>query len=113
MRGYKATLAVVLGAFMGQAPCFAQGSSLETGKAAYDKGDAHKAIEILKSAAAEQPTNGDVQLWLTKAYLEANQYDNAISAGEKAVSIDPKNSVYHQRLGEAYGQKADHSSMLS
>ena len=113
MRGYRATLAAVLGAFMWQAPAFAQDSSLETAKAAYDKGDAHKAIEILKNAAAQQPTNGDVQLWLTKAYLEANQYDNAIGAGEKAVSIDPKNSVYHQWLGEAYGQKADHSSMLS
>jgi tetratricopeptide (TPR) repeat protein len=112
MRGCKGPLAA-LWLFLCQAPCFAQSASLETAKAAYDKGDAHKAIDILKSAGAEQPANGEIQLWLTKAYLEVKQYDNAISSAEKAVAIDPKNSVYHQWLGEAYGQKADHSSMLS
>ena len=29
------------------------------------------------------------------------------------MAIDPKNSVYHQWLGEAYGEKADHAGMLS
>jgi len=113
MRGCKGKLLAALGLFFWQAPCLAQSASLDAAKAAYDKGDAHQAISILKEAAAQQPANGDVQLWLVKAYLEVNQYDNAISSGEKAVSIDAKNSVYHQWLGEAYGQKADHSSMLS
>jgi len=52
-------------------------------------------------------------LLLTKSYLESNQYDNAVNSGEKAVALDPKSSVYHQWLGEAYGEKADHASMLS
>jgi len=113
MQGYKGLLAAALCALLWQAPCCGQSASLDSAKAAYDKGDAHKAIEILNSTEAQQPTNGEIQLLLTKAYLEAKQYDNAISSAEKAVSIDPKNSVYHQWLGEAYGQKADHSSMLS
>jgi len=29
------------------------------------------------------------------------------------VAINPQSSVYHQWLGEAYGQKAAHASMLS
>jgi len=113
MQGYKGLLAAALCALLWQAPCFGQNATSDAATAAYDKGDAHKAIEILKSTEAQQPTNGEIQLLLTKAYLEAKQYDNAISSAEKAVSIDPKNSVYHQWLGEAYGQKADHSSMLS
>jgi tetratricopeptide (TPR) repeat protein len=113
MRGYKGTLAAAVCLFIAQAACFAQGSALDAAKAAYDRGDAHKAIEILNGAGAQQPNNGEIQLWLTKAYLEVKQYDDAIASAEKAVSIDPKNSVYHQWLGEAYGEKADHSSKLS
>jgi predicted Zn-dependent protease len=113
MRGYKGSLAAALCLFVGQVACFAQGSAVDAAKAAYDKGDAQKAIEILKSAEEQQPKNGDVQLWLAKSYLELKQYDDAIASAEKAVSIDPKNSVYHQWLGEAYGEKADHSSKLS
>lgn len=113
MRGYRGLLAAAQCLLLWHAPCFGQSTPVDSAKAAYDKGDAHKAIEILKSAEAQQPTNGEIQLLLTKAYLDAKQYDNAISSAEKAVSSDPKNSVYHQWLGEAYGQKADHSSMLS
>jgi tetratricopeptide (TPR) repeat protein len=87
--------------------------SLEAGKAAYEKGDYAKAIEILRNAGSKEPSNGEIQLLLTKAYLESNQYENAVNSAEKAVSIDPKNSLYHQWLGEADGAKADHASMLS
>jgi len=113
MRGYRGSLSATLYLFVGPAVCFAQGGAVDAAKTAYDKGDAQKAIEILKSAATQQSSNSEIQLWLTKAYLEVKQYDNAIASAEKAVSIDPQNTVYHQWLGEAYGQKADHSSMLS
>jgi tetratricopeptide (TPR) repeat protein len=36
-----------------------------------------------------------------------------VSSAEKAVAIDPKNSTYHQWLGEADGGKADHVGALS
>jgi len=85
----------------------------DTARQAYEKGDYNQAISIWKEATAKDPDNGDIQLWLTKSHLEAKQYDEAVKSGEKAVSIDAKNSVYHQWLGEAYGQKADHASMLS
>ena len=86
---------------------------LDAARQAYDKGDYDKAISILKDAAQKDPNNGDIQLLLTKSYLEAKKYDDAVNSGEKLVTIDPKSSVYHQWLGAAYGQKADHVSMLS
>ena len=91
----------------------AQESPLEKAKAAFEKGEYPQVIEILKSAAASEPNNGDACVLLARAYLELNQYDPAISSAEKAVSINPKNSEYHRWLGEAYGAKADHASMLS
>jgi tetratricopeptide (TPR) repeat protein len=90
----------------------AQDTPLEKARGAFEKGEYTQAIEILKSAAAGDPNNGAVFVLLAKSYLELNQYDAAVNSAEKAVAIDPKNSEYHRWLGEAYGAKADHASML-
>jgi tetratricopeptide (TPR) repeat protein len=113
MQVYKAVLAAALCLLLWQIPGAAQDASLDSAKNAYEKGDYRRAVEILKAAAAKEPANGEIQLLLAKSYLESHQYDEAVSSGEKAVSIDPENSEYHQWLGEAYGGKADHASMLS
>jgi tetratricopeptide (TPR) repeat protein len=91
----------------------AQDAPLEAANQAYEKSDYTKVIEILKPAAEKEPGNGEIYLLLTKSYLEIKQWDAAVKSGEKAVASDPKSSVYHQWLGDAYGQKADHASMLS
>jgi tetratricopeptide (TPR) repeat protein len=68
---------------------------------------------MLQAADAKEPTNGDIQLLLTKSYLELQQHDAAIRSAEKAVALDPQNSVYHEWLGRAYGDKADHAGLFS
>jgi tetratricopeptide (TPR) repeat protein len=93
-------------------PASAQENTLEAAKKAYSVGDYPKAIEILKAAAEKEPDNGEIQLQLTKSYLESNHFDEAVKSAEKAVAIDPKSSKYHQMLGEAYGEKADHVGMF-
>src|SRR6516162_11880854 len=91
----------------------AQDTPLDAAKHAYEKGDYTKAIELLKPAAEKEQGNGEIHLLLTKCYLETKQWDAAVSSAEKAVASSPKNSIYHQWLGDAYGQKASHASMLS
>jgi tetratricopeptide (TPR) repeat protein len=54
-----------------------------------------------------------VQLLLAKSYLELQQHDPAIKSAEKAVAIDPRNSTYHEWLGRAYGEKAEHAVWFS
>jgi tetratricopeptide (TPR) repeat protein len=113
MRVYRCNLAAVT---CWTALVFAAGpqsAPLGTAKQAFEKGDSAKAVEILRAAEAKDPHNGDIQLLLTKAYLELDQYDAAVGSAEKAVAINPMSSEYHQWLGEAYGAKADHASMLS
>lgn len=113
MRAYSRflTVAACLTALpMSGAP---QVAPISGAQAAYERGDYKQAIELLQSAAKKDPGNGDIQLLLTKSFLETNQYDAAVNSGEKAVAINPKSSVYHQWLGEAYGGKADHASMLT
>jgi len=90
-----------------------QEAGLEAGRRAYEASDYAKAIQVLQTTAANDPQNGDVQLLLTKSYLEMLEYDPAIKSAEKAVAIDPQNSVYHEWLGRAYGEKADHASLFS
>jgi tetratricopeptide (TPR) repeat protein len=90
-----------------------QEAGLEAGRRAYEASDYAKAIQVLQAAAANDPQNGEVQLLLTKCYLELLEYDPAIKSAEKAVAIDAQNSVYHEWLGRAYGEKADHASLFS
>ena len=85
----------------------------EAAREAYEKGDYGKAISLLNEAAQKEPGDGDIQLLLIKSYLEDKKYEEAVKAGEKAVAANPKSSLYHQWLGEAYGEKADHASALS
>lgn len=92
---------------------FGQDNPLLAAKSAFEKGEYSKAISILEPEAAKNSSNGDVYLLLTKSYLEVNQAEAAIKSAEKAVSIDPKNSIYHDWLGQAYGEKASHASMFS
>jgi tetratricopeptide (TPR) repeat protein len=90
-----------------------QEEGLEAGRRAYEASEYPKAVQALQAAAAKDPQNGEVQLLLTKSYLELQEFEPAIKSAEKAVAIDPKNSVYHEWLGRAYGEKADHSPWYS
>src|SRR5580693_6646013 len=90
-----------------------QSDTMEAGRRAYEVSDYAKAVLELQAAAAKEPQNGDIELLLTKAYLELQERDAAINSAERAVAIDPKSSVYHEWLGRAYGEKADHSSMFT
>src|SRR2546429_1734427 len=90
-----------------------QEAELEAGRRAYEASDYAKAILALQAAAAKEPQNGDVQLLLAKSYLELQEQDPAIKSAEKAVAIDPQNSIYHEWLGRAYGEKADHATWFS
>ena len=91
----------------------ADSPALDSAKQAYAKGDYAKSVEILKSAAGGDPNNGDLYALLSRSYLQLDQYDAAVGAGEKAVALSPSNSEIHRVLGEAYGAKADHASMFS
>jgi tetratricopeptide (TPR) repeat protein len=90
-----------------------QDASFEAGRRAYEASEYATAAQELQAAAAKNPQNGDVQLLLTKTYLELQDHDKAIRSAERAVAIDPQNSVYHEWLGRAYGEKADHTGWFS
>jgi tetratricopeptide (TPR) repeat protein len=90
-----------------------QNAELDGARQAFEKSEYHKAAQILQAAAAKEPRNGEIQLMLAKNYYELEERDAAVNSAEKAVAIDPENSVYHEWLGRAYGEKADHAGLFS
>jgi tetratricopeptide (TPR) repeat protein len=88
-------------------------ASLESAYQAYEASDYSKAAQLLKRAAEQNPRDPEIDLLLAKTYYESRQHDPAITSAEKAVALDPQNSVYHEWLGRAYGEKADHAAMFS
>jgi len=54
-----------------------------------------------------------VYLLLAKSHLEMEQWDAAVKSAERTVAVDPQNSKYHEWLGKAYGEKADHVNPFS
>jgi tetratricopeptide (TPR) repeat protein len=98
--------------------CFAAANvkhdeGLDEARRAFEASDYPKAIQVLQATAAKEPTNGDIQLLLAKSYLELQEHDAAIRSAEKAVTLDPKSSLYHEWLGRAYGEKADRAGWFS
>jgi tetratricopeptide (TPR) repeat protein len=101
-----AALCVVPGAFA--APDDSSSSAIVSqAEQQFEAGNYSGAIATLQPLASANSLDGDVYFWLERSYYELRDYDNAVANGEKSVAIDPKNSQYHQWLGEADGGKAD------
>jgi len=87
--------------------------NLEQANFAYQRGDYKTAIDLLQAAAASEPRNGAVYLLLAKTYFQIRDRDRAVANAEKAVALDPGNSIYHEWLGRTYGEKASHAFWFS
>src|ERR1051326_3487050 len=74
---------------------------------------ADKLTQVLKHLTQTNPR--DAQAWnlLSRAYLSTQKWDDAVTASEKAVEVDPDNAEYHLWLGRAYGDKAEHSIFIT
>jgi tetratricopeptide (TPR) repeat protein len=87
--------------------------TLKVAHQAYEAGEYAKAAQLLQAAAVQDPRDSEIDLFLAKTYYELQQHDATIVSAEKAVALDPQNSVYHEWLGKAYGEKAGHAGMFS
>lgn len=76
-------------------------------------GRADEAIVLLGARIKAQPQDAEAYNLLARTYYAIGRWDEAISAGEKAVALAPGNSGYHMWLGRIYGEKADHSSFVT
>jgi tetratricopeptide (TPR) repeat protein len=88
-------------------------SAIQTAQRQMNSGNYTAAISTLQAAIPGNPSSGELFYWLGRAYYEVRDWDNAVAQGEKSVSLDAKNSLYHDWLGREYGGKADRDRSFS
>lgn len=77
------------------------------------RGQVDDAISALNGAIASQPSSSQSYGLLCRAYYSLAQWDKAISACEKGISLDQNNAEFHLWLARSYGEKADAAGFLS
>src|SRR5207247_4845001 len=60
------------------------------------------AISTLQQEISASPNDAAAYNLLCRAYFSLSQWDRGIAACEKAVFLDPNNSLYHMWLGSIY-----------
>lgn len=77
------------------------------------EGRADDAVRVLQQHVRLQPADAESFNLLCRAYFMADDWDPALEACQRAVSLAPQNSMCQLWLGRVYGEKADHSSIFS
>jgi tetratricopeptide (TPR) repeat protein len=75
-------------------------------------GHADELVQTLQTGLATNPRDAEAHNLLCRAYFSLEEWDRSISECERAVNLDPQNSLYHLWLGRAYGEKADRTGFL-
>lgn len=70
-------------------------------------------IASLQTKIKSAPSDAASYNYLCRAYFALGEWNQAISAGEKAIALSPGTSEYHLWLGRAYGEKADRVNPFS
>jgi tetratricopeptide (TPR) repeat protein len=76
-------------------------------------GHVDDALQILQSQISRPIADAESYNLLCRAYFMLEEWDRAISACERATSLDPRNSQYFMWLGRVYGEKADRAGFFS
>src|SRR5258708_19864874 len=71
--------------------------TLKAAHEAYDAGEYAKAAQLLQSASAQNPRDGEIHLFLAKTYYELQQNDAALASAAKPVSLHPQQSLSPHR----------------
>jgi predicted Zn-dependent protease len=80
---------------------------------AYEHGKFQSAADILSGLSERDPTDINLRIWLAKTYIKLHRWDDAILKLERAVALEPQNTLGHLWLARAYGEKAAHVSFFS
>ena len=73
-------------------------------------GRADDALRALNLHVQDNPRDAAAFNLLSRTYYQLELWDTAILMAEKAIALEPRNSVYHQWLGRAAGRKAEVSN---
>ena len=92
-----------------EAPTFAD----STPQQLLASGHVDDAVQILQQQTSRPIVDAESYNLLCRAYFMLEEWDHAISACERATSLEPRNSQYFMWLGRVYGEKADRAGFFS
>jgi len=95
---------VVPGLLLGMAMGWAADSGFDQADRLYRRTDYKASLRLL---AAEHNPNAATHNLIGKDHFMLGEYKKAVEAFEKAVAIEPGNSMYELWLGRAYGRRAE------
>jgi tetratricopeptide (TPR) repeat protein len=87
-------------------------SAIAAARALVEAGKNNEAEKAFEQLAASDPRNAEINFHLGEFALRRNQLEKAITFFEAAVSAAPESSLYHHRLGDAYGRSAQKASVF-
>jgi tetratricopeptide (TPR) repeat protein len=88
-------------------------SATASAKELLEAGRVDEAIDSLEQQTQHSPSDAESYNLLCRAYYMIEEWDRGIAACERALNLDPKNSLYHLWLGRVYGEKASHAGFIS
>jgi tetratricopeptide (TPR) repeat protein len=91
--------------------CFA--FAADSPKQLLQSGHVDELVHVMEQRIAIAPKDAEAHNLLCRAYFSIEQWDAGITHCERAVELDPKNSLYHLWLGRIYGEKADRSAFFN
>jgi tetratricopeptide (TPR) repeat protein len=71
-----------------------------------------EAINSLNQTIRTDPNNAEAYSILCRVYYLIDNWEQAISNGERAVQLNPQAASYHLWLGRAYGRKAEQTNLV-
>src|SRR3989442_13051962 len=83
--------------------------AIQMARTEFEAGNYSAAVQTLTAALSEAPQDSSLHYWALRSYYELQDYENAVTSGEKAVKLDPQNAEYNRWLGRAYGARAEQS----
>lgn len=89
------------------------GKTLEKANAALQAGEADQALDLLGSLPAGGADAGEAEILECRVRYRLEQWNAAVAACQRAVSLDPENSDDHMWLGRALGEKASRASFMA
>lgn len=104
---------IVPGLLLGLGLSAADPTQFAAAKALYDSDQLAPALVAFERIAASDPHDAEINFHLGELALRRNEPEKAIEFFRQAVSREPNSSLYHQRLGDAYGRSAQTASVFS
>jgi tetratricopeptide (TPR) repeat protein len=106
-------VAALVAAAAATVPAEAVGGGISEANAALQAGQADLALSLLQALPQPESNSAEAHNIRCRVLFTLEQWDAAQPECEKAVALDPQNSMDHLWLGRVLGERADNASFVS